>query len=46
MIKLFTELSKHQKNAERAGAVNPNTFGTFVTHPASAGSAPKASGDT
>jgi len=31
---------------EQGGAVNPHAFGTFVTHPADAGSAPKASGDT
>ena len=34
------------KQAEQGGAVNPHAFGTFVTHPADAGSAPKASGDT
>jgi hypothetical protein len=34
------------KNSEQGGAVNPHAFGTFVTHPADAGSAPKASGDT
>jgi hypothetical protein len=34
------------KKAEQAGAANAHAFGTFVTHPAAAGSAPKASGHT
>ena len=37
---------KLAKMSERAGAANPHAFGTFVTDPADAGSAPKASGDT
>lgn len=37
---------RQNKTAERGGAVNPHAFGTFVTHPAAAGSVPKASGDT
>ena len=37
---------KLAKMSERAGAANPHAFGTFVTDPADAGSAPKESGDT
>ena len=33
-----------QNNAEQADAPNSHAFGTFVTHPADAGCAPKASG--
>ena len=43
---LWLTLLAKKKMVEQAGAVNSHAFGTFVTDPAGAGSAPKASGDT
>ena len=44
---LIAGLARSKKiKSEQAGAVNPHAFGTFVTDPADAGSAPKAGGDT
>jgi hypothetical protein len=38
------QVYKKTKTSEQADALNSHAFGTFVTHPADAGSAPKASG--
>ena len=50
-LRVFPSLKKREEfieaiKCEQTGAVNPHAFGTFVTDPADAGSAPKASGDT
>ena len=44
-MKVTFSLIDIKEKAQQGDAVNPHAFGTFVTHPAAAGSAPKASGD-